>query len=188
MVLVFRPTKMEKICMLNPQTLLRSLALATCLALPFATVSAQESEPVEAAPVTSGINHIGLTVTDLDASVGFFVDALGWRRAGGVPDYPSVFVTDGELFVTLWRATDPETAVAFDRKNNVGLHHLALTVSDVETLNELHAKLIDWPGVEIEFAPELNGGGPTIHMIVREPSGNRIEFAVPGGRSRADAG
>ncbi len=172
--------------MLKSQTLVRSMALAVCLALPFAPVSAQDGEPAEVAPVTRGINHIGLTVTDLDASVAFFVDGLGWRQAGGIPDYPSVFVTDGELFVTLWRAVEPETAVAFDRKNNVGLHHLALTVSDIETLNELHAKLVDWPGVEFEFGPELNGGGPTIHMILREPSGNRIEFAVPGGRSRAD--
>lgn len=146
----------------------------------------QAPEADDAAPVTQGVNHIGLTVRDLDASVAFFVDGLGWRVAGGVPDYPSVFVTDGKLFVTLWRATQPENAVAFDRKNNVGLHHLAFTVSDIETLNELHAKMLDWPGVEIEFAPEPNGGGPTIHMILREPSGNRLEFAVPGGRSRAD--
>ena len=29
----------------------------------------------------------------------------------------------------------------------------------------------------IEFGPELNGQGPTMHMMIREPSGNRIEFA-----------
>lgn len=153
-----------------------------------ATPAATTAPPVPAqAPITKGVNHIALTVTDLDASVAFFVDGLGWRRAGGFPDYPSVFVTDGAVFVTLWRATDPANAIAFDRKNNVGLHHLAFTVPDVETLDELHATLLTWPGVKIEFAPEPNGGGPTIHMIVREPSGNRIEFAVPGGRSRADA-
>ena len=141
---------------------------------------------VPASPVTSGINHIGLTVKDLEASMGFFVEKLGWRVAGGVPDYPSVFVTDGALFVTLWRATDPETATDFNRKTNIGLHHLALTVPDVETLDELYEVFKADPSVRIEFGPELNGGGPTVHMIVYEPSGNRIEFAVPGGRKRGE--
>ena len=140
--------------------------------------------PAPAGPVTAGVNHIGLTVKDLEASTGFFVDRLGWRVAGGVADYPATFVTDGELFVTLWRATDPETATDFNRKTNVGLHHLALTVRDVETLNELHEAFKADPSVRIEFGPELNGGGPTVHMMVYEPSGNRIEFAVPGGRKR----
>ncbi len=170
------------------KALLQGFSLVILCAIPLAPAYAQDEATQQAQPVTRGINHIGLTVRDLDASVAFFVDALGWKRVGGFPDYPSVFVTDGALFVTLWRTTDPETAIAFDRKNNVGLHHLALTVPDIETLDELHAKLLEWPGVEVEFAPEPNGDGPTIHMIVREPSGNRIEFAVPGGRSRADAG
>ena len=142
--------------------------------------------PAPAGPITAGINHIGLTVKDLEASTGFFVEKLGWRVAGGVPDYPSVFVTDGEIFVTLWRAVDPEIATDFNRKTNIGLHHLALTVPDVETLDELHEVFKADPSVRIEFGPELNGGGPTVHMIVYEPSGNRIEFAVPGGRKRGE--
>jgi len=172
--------------MKNSGSLISIVAGATCWLAAVTPVFAQENQADEAQPVTRGINHVGLTVSDLDASVAFFVGGLGWRRAGGFPDYPSVFVTDGELFVTLWRASNPEAAVPFDRKNNIGLHHLALTVPDVETLDALYAKLRDWPGVEFEFGPEPNGGGPTIHMILREPSGNRIEFAVPGGRSRAD--
>lgn len=164
-----------------------SRLLIACAAIGLPLPAAAQDTPAEGSAntaITRGINHIGLTVRDLDASADFFVSALGWRRAGGVADYPAIFVTDGELFVTLWRASDPATAIPFDRKNNVGLHHLALTVPDIETLDALHAKLQSWPGVVIEFAPEPNGGGPTIHMIVREPSGNRIEFAVPGGRSR----
>ncbi|MEP1229677.1 MAG: VOC family protein [Litorimonas sp.] len=137
-------------------------------------------------PLTSGVNHIGLTVKDLESSTSFFVDTLGWRRAGGVPDYPANFVTDGAIFVTLWQTPNPETATDFNRKTNVGLHHLALTVADVETLEELHTTLKADPKVRIEFGPELNGKGPTVHMMVYEPSGSRIEFAVPGGRRRSE--
>ena len=59
-----------------------------------------------ARPLTSGVNHIGLTVKDLDASASFFVDTLGWRLAGE-RDYPAKFVTDGSIFVTLWQASNP---------------------------------------------------------------------------------
>lgn len=127
--------------------------------------------------MTKGVNHLGLTVKNLQASADFFINTLGWKKAGGFPDYPSIFVSDGEIFLTLWQTKDVNKVIAFDRKNNVGLHHLALSVASEDILNELHQRFKSVPGLAIEFAPELNGKGPTIHMMIREPSGNRIEFA-----------
>ena len=45
--------------------------------------------------VTRGAHHVGLTVPDLDKARAFFVELLGFRQVGEVPDYPAVFVTDG---------------------------------------------------------------------------------------------
>ncbi|SDD89958.1 VOC family protein [Kordiimonas lacus] len=131
---------------------------------------------------TLGVNHIGLAVSNLDASASFFIDTLGWRRAGGDADYPAIFVTDGEAFVTLWQVENPAEAVAFDRKKNVGLHHLAITVESLDALHALHAKFLQTKGVTIEFAPEFMGQGPTTHMMIRDPSGLRLEFILPGSR------
>lgn len=161
---------------------LLAFAAGMIAAMPLAPSSAQE----ETAVVTEGINHLGLAVKDLDRSVAFFTEALGWRTAGGDPDYPAVFVTDSKVFLTLWQVTDPATAVEFNRKNNVGLHHLAITVKSLKALHELHEKFQKVEGVRIEFAPEFMGQGPTTHMMIREPSGNRLEFVVPGGRVRAE--
>ena len=127
--------------------------------------------------LTTGMNHVGLTVSNLEKSFAFFTETLNWQDAGGYPDYPSKFVTDGEMFVTLWQVTDTANYTSFDRKNNVGLHHLAITVKSREALDILHQRFLDTDGVVIEFSPEPNGGGPTIHMMIREPSGNRLEFA-----------
>ncbi len=123
-----------------------------------------------------GVDHVGLTVTDLQASQELFVDVFDFRVRGEDPEYPAVFLTNDVVTITLWQASDPANAVAFDRKNNVGLHHLALKVSSFDALDALYAELQTIEGVTIAFAPELSYGGPAKHMMFTEPSGNRIEL------------
>ena len=161
----------------------RSVPLALAgLALGLAAPLAAQDEAPKPEAETLGLNHIGLAVSDLEASANFFIQTLGWKRVGGDPDYPAIFVANDDMMVTLWRVTDPEAAVKFDRKNNVGLHHMAITVRDLTTLHELHRRFVEHPRVTIEFAPEFLGNGPTTHMMIRDPSGLRLEFIVP--RSR----
>ena len=109
--------------------------------------------------ITRGAHHIGLTVSDLSATQAFFVKALGFQQVGEVPDYPAVLLSDGTTMITLWQAEDPANAVAFDRKNVIGLHHFALLVENHASLDTLHNKLQQTADVEIEFAPESLGGG-----------------------------
>jgi hypothetical protein len=101
--------------------------------------------------------------------------SVGYDQVGEVPDYPAVFLSDGTLMVTLWQANDPANAVPFDRKNVIGLHHLALTV-DTGALDGLHERLKDTADVDIEFAPEPLGEMPVRHMMVNIPGGIRVEF------------
>jgi catechol 2,3-dioxygenase-like lactoylglutathione lyase family enzyme len=128
-------------------------------------------------PATFGVDHVGLSVRDLESTRRFFCDCLGWRVIGERPDDPAAFVSDGQDMVTLWQVEAPDRAVAFDRRANVGLHHLALAVADRAGLDALYERVAKWPGVVVEFAPEPSGKGPKIHFIVREPSGVRVEFA-----------
>ncbi len=103
--------------------------------------------------ITQGAHHIGLTVPNLEQTRNFFIETLGYDQVGEVPDYPAVFLSDGNLMLTLWQATDPDNAVPFDRKNVIGLHHLALTV-DTGSLDGLYERLQNAADVDIEFAPE----------------------------------
>ena len=53
--------------------------------------------------------------------------------------------------VTLWRVADPAAAVSFDRRGNVGLHHLALRVKDIAVLETVHERVRAHPGTAIEL-------------------------------------
>lgn len=128
--------------------------------------------------ITQGAHHIGLTVPDLSSARSFFVEALGFAEVGAKLDYPAVFVSDGSVVLTLWQAVDPDNALPFDRKNNVGLHHLALKVDSLATLNSLHETFSMMEGIEIEFSPESMDGGPSKHFIIYIPGGIRLEFVA----------
>ena len=126
---------------------------------------------------TCGVDHVGLSVRDLASTREFFCNCLGWRVVGERSDYPAAFVSDGHDVVTLWQVESSSKAIPFDRRANVGLHHLALAVADRIGLDTLYKRVSNWPGVVVEFSPEPSGAGPKVHFIVREPSGVRIEFA-----------
>ena len=135
------------------------------------------ADQTDQAPImTTGIDHVGLTVLDLEVARRFFCDCLGWKVVGGNPSYPAAFVSDGHDRVTVWQVQGP-IHTEFDRKKNLGLHHLALKVSDIESLNTLFRKVSLWPGVAVEFAPEPVRKGPKVHFMVAGPGGIRIEFA-----------
>lgn len=132
----------------------------------------ENSESIE----TLGIDHVGLTVSHLNETAAFFTEQLGWKIIGEMPSYPAIFVSNGHMKLTLWQAENPETSIAFNRKSNIGLHHLAIGLPSFEELERLYEKLRTVSNIEIEFSPELSGKGPHKHMMIREPSGIRIEF------------
>lgn len=132
----------------------------------------------KAAP-THGIHHLGLTVPDLEKAYDFFTRVLRFEKVGEKADYPAVFLSDGSVMLTLWQAEDPGTAVPFDRKRVIGLHHFALRVADAAALEDLHKRLCEEPEVEFEFGPEALGAGPTRHAICSIPGGIRLELIAP---------
>jgi catechol 2,3-dioxygenase-like lactoylglutathione lyase family enzyme len=121
-----------------------------------------------------GIHHLGLAVSDLQATAKFFVEGLGWSIAREVPEYPAIFVTNGHAFVTLWQTESRSNP--FNRRANVGLHHFAIRVPNEADLNAVFKRASSHPGVRVEFAPELLRGGPAKHCMLYEPSGIRMEF------------
>jgi catechol 2,3-dioxygenase-like lactoylglutathione lyase family enzyme len=129
--------------------------------------------------LTLGVHHVGLSVPDLEAAKRFFVEALGYKVIGENPKYPSAFVTDGTTTLTLWQVADPATATPFDRRANVGLHHLALKIANHDALATAFERVKAHPGVIVEYAPgPMREGSPMHHCIVAIPGGVRLEIAT----------
>lgn len=127
-------------------------------------------------PATLGVNHVGLAVPDLAAARSFFIEAMWFHSLGEMPEYPACFVTDGTTMITLWQVEDPTEATPFDRRRNVGLHHLAFTVAP-ERMQGLFERLSSWPGVRVDFAPMHNDGeDDATHFMIFMPGGPRLEF------------
>lgn len=130
--------------------------------------------------LTIGVHHVGLTVPDIDRARRFFCDVLGFDVVGGRPEYPAVFVSDGHILLTLWRAADPAAARPFDRRANIGLHHLSLAVANDAALDAVWARVRAYPDVVVDVPPDaIQPGSATRHFIVFIPGGIRLEFATP---------
>ncbi len=129
-------------------------------------------------PTTNGAHHIGLTVSKLEESANFFTSLLGWKEVRRNEDYPAIYVSDGNIMLTLW-AIKEEPSIPFNKNRNVGLHHVAFHVENEDDLDVIYKRVTD-SGIKIEFSPELLGMGPAKHMMCYEPSGIRVEFIWPG--------
>ena len=125
-------------------------------------------------PITKGTHHIGLTVSKLEESANFFTSLMGWKEVKRNVEYPAIYVSDGNIMLSLW-AIKEEPSIQFNRHKNIGLHHVAFKIENEDDLNELHKRLAD-NGIKIEFAPEQLGQGPAKHMMCYEPSGIRVEL------------
>lgn len=129
-------------------------------------------------PIIKGIHHVGLSVSDLSASCQFFTDMLGFTVIAERPDYPAFILSDSQTTITLWQVEDPETCTPFDRRQNVGLHHLALAVDDKAALHQLYNRLLS-ADTAFEFPPAQRADGKAMHMMTLIPGGPRVEFVCP---------
>lgn len=130
-------------------------------------------------PLTRGIHHLGLTVDDISRAQHFFVDVLHFDLVGERAEYPAAFVSDGKTLLSLWQSDDKSVAVPFDRRRNIGLHHVALEILSADALSSLYKRLLTEDGVSFEFGPEPLGNTRACHMICRIPGGPRVEFIAP---------
>jgi catechol 2,3-dioxygenase-like lactoylglutathione lyase family enzyme len=124
--------------------------------------------------------HIGLNVTDIDRSRGFYQQVFGFEvlAEGNGDDRRFVFLgRRGELRLTLWQQSEGAFATGLP-----GLHHLSFQVGSIDEVREAEAVL---RGLEVEFAYDgvvpHGEGADSGGIFFTDPDGIRLEIYAPTG-------
>ncbi|MEW1749485.1 VOC family protein [Streptomyces angustmyceticus] len=130
--------------------------------------------------------HTGLNVTDLDRSLGFYAEVLGFDVLGEGDENGRRFAflgQEGELMLTLWQQADGGYA-----PHLAGLHHLAWQAGTIDEVKAFEARLRER---DVDFAYEgvvAHGeGAASGGIFFHDPDGTRLEISVPTGALGAPA-
>jgi catechol 2,3-dioxygenase-like lactoylglutathione lyase family enzyme len=130
--------------------------------------------PKEAAMVTfAGVNHVALTVTDLDVSQRFYTQVLDFVVVMDV-GYGRICMHPATGF-TLALLKHPGAAGGPFTELHTGMDHLGLTASSREEL-ELWQRRFDDHGVTYTPIRDMEMG---YHLNFRDPDGIALEFSAP---------
>jgi catechol 2,3-dioxygenase-like lactoylglutathione lyase family enzyme len=141
-------------------------------------------------------SHFGICVSDLDQSLRFYCDALGFEKAESheigrefarLMDFPDVAVTSqfirkGATAIELLAFSEPSPFGDRERRavNQLGLTHLSFRVSELEAtaakLVELGGSIVETSRTTIEF-----GDTALAFVYCTDPDGVRIELMDLGG-------
>ncbi|MGW7262947.1 VOC family protein [Streptomyces sp. NPDC054842] len=134
--------------------------------------------------MTPRTGHIGLSVTDLDRSLGFYRDVLGFGLIGEGKEEGRRYAFLGEggsPVLTLWQQAEG----SYDG-GRAGLHHLAFEADSVERVGEYEAALRAY-GVEFAYEGLVahGEGAASGGIFFHDPDGIRLEICAPHGAEDA---
>lgn len=123
------------------------------------------------------LGHLVLYVRDLERSVAFYRDVLGWKPAfpDAVLPFPAMAFSSGRTHHELLLIEVGPDAAALPSGRRVGLYHFGLKVGDSD--DELREALaaIEAAGVPIAGASDHT---VTHSLYIYDPDGNEIELYI----------
>ncbi|MFI6334555.1 VOC family protein [Streptomyces sp. NPDC050535] len=136
--------------------------------------------------MTPRTGHIGLNVTDLDRSLGFYRDVLGFGviGEGKEKDRRYAFLGEGgRPVLTLWQ----QARESYDT-SRAGLHHLALEVDSLDQVRTYETALRAY-GVEFAYDGVVahREGAASGGIFFHDPDGTRLEIYAPSGAEETPA-
>lgn len=119
------------------------------------------------------LEHVNLTVTDLDASVAYYSQLLGFRlrwegqALGDEGPVRAAHVGDDRVYLALFEAEQPGRAPG--QYGRAGVNHFGFVVDDLDQTRERLAEL----GATPHFEPQYEPGR---RLYVFDPDGVEIEL------------
>ncbi|HEX7443483.1 MAG TPA: VOC family protein [Acidimicrobiales bacterium] len=122
------------------------------------------------------LGHLVLYVRDLERSVTFYRDVLGWRQVSPeVPGMPAAAFSSGRTHHELLLIEVGPAAQPIPAGRRVGLYHFGLKVGDTdEDLREALARLQE-AGVTVVGSADHT---VTHSLYVLDPDGNELELYI----------
>jgi len=130
----------------------------------------------DAAPPITGIAHVELSVSDLDASVAWYCRLLGardvFRNRNGEHGFSACAILEPSSRTVLAFTQHDSVESATFSPRRVGLDHVSFAVSDRAALDAWRTRL-DELGIEHDA---LDDQGFAVALNLRDPDGIALEF------------
>ncbi|GIH75730.1 VOC family protein [Planobispora longispora] len=134
--------------------------------------------------MTFRTGHVGLNVSDLDASKDFYRKVFGFEIVGESAEEGRRYAflgLDGTLVLTLWQQSEGRFATGLP-----GLHHLSFQVPDVETVRRAETVIRELGAAFHHDGIVPHGEGASSGgVFFEDPDGIRLEIYAPAGAGDA---
>ena len=127
---------------------------------------------------TQGVHHLRLTVSNVDRTVAFFTEVLGFKKLMDLN--PGAFLSNGRVGLGIGPHCDPGRAIPGDRfdENRIGLDHLSFEVASRTDL-EHAVRVLDERGVSHSEIRDLGPDFGICILVFRDPDNIQLELSAP---------
>jgi glyoxylase I family protein len=127
---------------------------------------------------TQGVHHFRLTVSDVERSVKFYTELLGFKKLMDLN--PGAFLSNGGVGLGIGPHPFPDRALKNDRfdENRVGLDHMSFAVPSRAALDDA-VRVLDRHGVAHSEIRDLGEAFGICIVVFRDPDNVQLEVSGP---------